>query len=107
MLEHLNFLKKNYWKNELSMKTAILFVLFLGLINVYSQEFGLGLLLDDSLYANSPTAAPLMRGDYSDLPPSASLKKECTDSWKSRSLRNMCRMVNCLCRKNNIRSDQK
>ena len=35
----------------------------------------MGLLLDDSLYANSPTAAPLMRGDYGDLPPSASLKK--------------------------------
>lgn len=34
----------------------------------------MGILLDDSLYANSPTAAPLMRGDYSDLPASSSLK---------------------------------
>lgn len=42
-----------------------------------SQEFGMGLLLDDSLYANSPTAAPLMRGDYSDLPKSSSLKDKC------------------------------
>ena len=57
------------------MKTKILIVLFLGCMNMYPQEFGLGLLLDDSLYANSPTAAPLMRGDYSDLPTSASLKK--------------------------------
>jgi hypothetical protein len=57
------------------MKTKILIVLFLGCINIYPQEFGFGLLLDDSLYANSPTAAPLMRGDYGDLPASASLKK--------------------------------
>ena len=38
------------------------------------EEFGMGLLLDDSLYANSPTAAPLMRGDYIDLPAATSLK---------------------------------
>ena len=57
------------------MKTKILIILFLGFINIFPQEFGLGLLLDDSLYANSPTAAPLMRGDYGDLPASASLKK--------------------------------
>jgi len=57
------------------MKLIILIGLLFGFINIYSQEFGLGLLLDDSLYANSPTAAPLMRGDYGDLPPSASLKK--------------------------------
>jgi hypothetical protein len=57
------------------MKTKIIFLLTLFFVNAYSQDFGLGLLLDDSLYANSPTAAPLMRGDYGDLPPSASLKK--------------------------------
>lgn len=34
----------------------------------------MGLLLDDSLYANSPIAAPLMRGDYIDLPAASSLK---------------------------------
>lgn len=44
-------------------------------IPVFAQKHGLGLLLADSLYANSPTAAPLMRGDYSDLPSSVSLKK--------------------------------
>jgi hypothetical protein len=43
-------------------------------IPVYAQEFGMGLLLDDSLFANSPTAAPLMGGDYIDLPSSSSLK---------------------------------
>lgn len=49
------------------------------ILNSYAlpQEFGMGLLLDDSLYANSPTAAPLMRGDYSDLPKSSSLKDKC------------------------------
>lgn len=56
------------------MKTKILIVIFLTSIKLLAQEFGLGLLLDDSLYANSPTSAPLMRGDYSDLPASASLK---------------------------------
>jgi hypothetical protein len=40
----------------------------------FAQEFGMGLLLDDSLYANSPVAAPLMRGDFADLPATASLK---------------------------------
>ncbi|NWF89722.1 MAG: cysteine protease [Ignavibacteriaceae bacterium] len=57
------------------MKFTIIILTFAALINLYPQEFGLGLLLDDSLYANSPTAAPLMRGDYSNLPESASLKK--------------------------------
>lgn len=47
---------------------------FLILSTGYSQQYGLGTLLDSSLYANSPVAAPLMRGDYSDLPTSASLK---------------------------------
>jgi hypothetical protein len=40
----------------------------------FPQEFGMGLLLEDSLYANSPVAAPLMRGDFDDLPLTASLK---------------------------------
>lgn len=40
----------------------------------YSQQYGRGLLLNDSLYANSPIAAPLMRGDYHDLPSKFSLK---------------------------------
>jgi hypothetical protein len=50
-------------------------VLLICSLPIYAQKHGLGLLLADSLYANSPTAVPLMRGDYSDLPDSASLKK--------------------------------
>lgn len=50
-------------------------ILFLLLIKTSSaQEYGFGVLLDSSLYKNSPTAAPLMRGDYDDLPFSVSLK---------------------------------
>ena len=57
----------------------LIFIFFLLLIYTTSmfpqeEEFGMGLLLDDSLYAESPTAAPLMRGDYIDLPATASLK---------------------------------
>jgi len=49
-------------------------VFVLSSIPVLAQDFGMGLLLDDSLYANNPTAAPLMRGDYIDLPSVSSLK---------------------------------
>jgi hypothetical protein len=56
-----------------SIYTILLFILFV--IDSFPQQYGLGTLLDDSLYANSPVAAPLMRGDYSDLPSSASLKQ--------------------------------
>ena len=55
-----------------SISIALFIILFS--YECYSQ-YGLGTLLDDSLYANSPVAAPLMRGDYSDLPSSASLKQ--------------------------------
>ena len=54
-------------------KIIFLLVLFLS-VNLSAQEFGFGCLLDSALYANSPTAAPLMRGDYDNLPASASLK---------------------------------
>ncbi len=46
----------------------------MNLAPVSGQDYGMGLLLDDSLYANSPTAAPLMRGDYIDLPAATSLR---------------------------------
>ena len=55
-------------------KTFTILFSILILTTGYSQQYGLGTLLDSSLYANSPVAAPLMRGDYSDLPSSASLK---------------------------------
>jgi Papain family cysteine protease len=57
------------------MKNYIVFILLICSTRIFAQKYGLGLLLADSLYANSPTAVPLMRGDYSDLPASASLKK--------------------------------
>jgi hypothetical protein len=54
----------------------LIFVLFLLLIKSgNAQNYGFGTLLDSSLYKNSPTAAPLMRGDYDDLPFSVSLKE--------------------------------
>ncbi len=56
-----------------SISTIFIFLLFT--FACHGQQYGLGTLLADSLYANSPTAAPLMRGDYSDLPSSASLKQ--------------------------------
>lgn len=57
------------------MKNLIALFCALIAIPIFAQRHGLGLLLADSLYANSPTAAPLMRGDYSNLPSSASLKR--------------------------------
>src|ERR1035437_7967728 len=57
------------------MKKNILLFVLLFIIKTAAQDYGLGVLLDASLYANSPTAAPLMRGDYSNLPSSASLKE--------------------------------
>ncbi len=43
-------------------------------INLFAQNFGTGLLLTDSLYKDRPVAAPLMRGDYSNLPKASSMK---------------------------------
>ena len=55
-------------------KNIVLFVLFF-IIKTAAQDYGLGVLLDSALYAKSPTAAPLMRGDYANLPSSTSLKE--------------------------------
>ncbi|HSP87249.1 MAG TPA: hypothetical protein VLN45_03895, partial [Ignavibacteriaceae bacterium] len=52
----------------------VIFFVVVNFVPVPAQDFGMGLLLDDSLYADSPTAAPLMRGDYIDLPAASSLK---------------------------------
>jgi C1A family cysteine protease len=41
----------------------------------YAQKYGRGVLLADSLYAKSPIAVPLMRGDYNDVPSKYSLKE--------------------------------
>ncbi|MGD1007907.1 MAG: C1 family peptidase [Ignavibacteriaceae bacterium] len=51
------------------------FSIFITQTIAYSQEYGRGVLLNDSLYANSPVAAPLMRGDYNDVPSKYSLKE--------------------------------
>ncbi len=64
---------KNLYNKMKSFFTIFFSILLM--FTGYSQQYGLGTLLDDSLYANSPVAAPLMRGDYSDLPSSASLKQ--------------------------------
>ena len=57
------------------MKKNIAILVLLFIIKGVAQDYGFGTLLDSSLYANSPTAAPLMRGDYDNLPSSASLKE--------------------------------
>jgi len=44
-------------------------------VNVNSQQFGTGILLDAEYYENSPEAAPLTRNVYLNLPYEVSLKK--------------------------------
>ncbi len=56
------------------MTKYLLFIfLFVG-STAFAQHYGLGIILDDSLLAKSPVAAPLMRGDYSNLPSQVSLE---------------------------------
>ncbi|TAE00493.1 MAG: DUF4384 domain-containing protein, partial [Bacteroidetes bacterium] len=74
--------QKNSLKNYISkkiMKKYFLCVLFVGFANLcFSQnEYGRGLLFDDDRYQETPIKAMLMRGDYQNLPKSASLKKYC------------------------------
>ena len=58
-------------------QTKVFLIIFLVFYSQsqFTQQFGRGILLDDSLYAASPVAAPLMRGDYRDVPASYSLKE--------------------------------
>ena len=56
------------------MKRILLLVLLLP-FHILSQEFGMGVLLDDTLYAKRPLSIRLMRGDYANLPSSFSLKE--------------------------------
>lgn len=56
------------------MKIILLLVLLLP-FHILSQEFGMGVLLDDTLYANRPLSVKLMRGDYANLPSAYSLKE--------------------------------
>lgn len=57
----------------------IRYLLLVSLLNIciYAQEFGFGVSLDSNLYANTPTAVNLMRGDYDNLPKQVSLKQYC------------------------------
>jgi len=60
------------------MKTFLVLIFTLTLFlscPSFCQQFGRGVLLEDSLYANSPIAVTLMRGDYQDVPSSYSLKE--------------------------------
>lgn len=43
-------------------------------LTVFSQEYGRGILLDDELFENVTRAAPLMRGDFLNLPDEFSLR---------------------------------
>jgi hypothetical protein len=43
-------------------------------LTAYSQEYGRGILLDDDLFKNVTRAAPLMRGDFLNLPSKLSLR---------------------------------
>jgi len=54
------------------MKPILLVVFFFTFVN--AQDHFTGLLIDSISYANSPVQAPLMRGDYLNLPKAASLK---------------------------------
>ena len=54
------------------MKLILLVVFFFTFVN--AQDHFTGLLIDSISYANSPVQAPLMRGDYLNLPKAASLK---------------------------------
>lgn len=59
------------------MKSGIFILIFLlshCMLNA-QEEYGTGLILNDPLFETSPVSAPLMRGDYSDLPKTASLKQ--------------------------------
>ncbi|MCU7493844.1 MAG: C1 family peptidase [Ignavibacteria bacterium] len=57
------------------MKKIFLFLILYIYNAIYPQQFGMGLDLNDPKYETCPYSAPLMRGDYQDLPPSASLKE--------------------------------
>jgi len=57
------------------MKTIFGFFLLLFCSSVFAQQYGMGMLLDEELYKDRPMSAPLTRGDYVNLPKSASLKK--------------------------------
>lgn len=56
------------------MKKIIL-LSFITISTVFAQEYGTGLILNDPLFETAPVSAPLMRGDYDNLPSSASVRQ--------------------------------
>lgn len=63
----------NDFKMKLRTNILLTFILLSGI--AFGQKPGMGLFLDDKYFENSPKAAPLMRGDYDNLPSSYSLKE--------------------------------
>ncbi len=57
------------------MTKFLLFTFLLTGSLAFAQRYGLGIILEDSLLEKSPVAAPLMRGDYGNLPAKVSLKR--------------------------------
>ena len=55
--------------------TKVVILYLLTILSLIAQEHSTGLLIDDKSLENSAKSAPLMRGDYSNLPTSVSLKK--------------------------------
>ena len=60
---------------NLKLFALLILSFFAFTIEVTSQNFGMGLLLDEKYYENCPLSAPLMRSDFINLPDSFSLKQ--------------------------------
>ena len=61
------------FKNKIKIVAWITYFLIL-FSNLYSQEYGIGILLDDPKLDKVPKSTPLLRSDYTDLPSSFSFK---------------------------------
>lgn len=64
-------------KRRMNRRILIFTIICITIINspLFSQNFGMGLLIDEASLENNAAAVQLMRGDYSDLPPAVSLKE--------------------------------
>ena len=58
------------------IRKLLFLIVFIGIaFNVNAQQYPTGLIFDDEAYEETFLTAPLMRGDYGDLPSKASLKE--------------------------------
>lgn len=57
------------------LRLVVFFSLILSHSFIYAQEFRTGCVLDPALYDQAPLAAPLVRGDYMDMPSRVSFRK--------------------------------